>query len=132
MKELNYIHKEVKALLEAFGYKPEVKIFKEMVEMSFHVNNGYETMPIRHKNAISMLAKGYLMEFCYGSDTQHVRLYHDYKGLMPDDDRYGCLLHVIRKVDSDSEMTRRGMEVFVNMGDQFKRFVNWKDVTTEE
>ena len=25
-----------------------------------------------------------------------------------------------------------GQEVFVNMGDHFKRFVNWKEVTSEE
>lgn len=135
--ELNSIHQEVKALLEAFGYKPEVRIYtnksgKRFVDIFFHVNNGFETMPIRHKNAISMLAKGYLRCFDYASDTQYVCLYDECKGLKPDDDRYGCLLHLIRQVDSDSLMPSRGSEVFVNMGDHFKRFVNWEDVTTEE
>lgn len=137
MKELNYIHKEVKALLEAFGYNPKVNTHTtefgyDIVDIHFHVNNGYETMPIRHKDAIIMLAKGYLSEFYYGQDTQHVRLYSKCKGLRPDDDRYGCLLHEARLVSSDEPHLRSGIEVFVNMGDHFKRFVNWEDVTTEE
>lgn len=135
--ELNNIHKEVKALLEAFGYKPEVETYRSsfdeiIVDMHFHVNNGYETMPIRHKDAIIMLAKGYLAEFYYGQDTQHVRLYSKCKGLRPDDDRYGCLLHEARLVSSDEPHLRSGIEVFVNMGDHFKRFVNWEEVTSEE
>lgn len=135
--KLNNIHKEVKALLEAFGYNPEVKTHTtefgyDIVDMHFHVNNGYETMPIRHKDAIIMLAKGYLAEFYYGQDTQHVRLYSKSKGLRPDDDRYGCLLHEARLVSSDEPHLRSGIEVFVNMGDHFKRFVNWEDVTSEE
>lgn len=135
--ELNNIHKEVKALLEAFGYKPEVETYRSsfdeiIVDMHFHVNNGYETMPIRHKDAIIMLAKGYLAEFYYGQDTQHVRLYSKCKGLRPDDDRYGCLLHEARLVGSDEPHLRSGIEVFVNMGDHFKRFVNWEEVTSEE
>lgn len=136
--ELNNIHKEVKALLEVFGYKPEVETYRSsfdeiIVDMHFHVNNGYETMPIRHKDAIIMLAKGYLAEFYYGQDTQHVRLYSRCKGLRPDDDRYGCLLHEIRTVDADEPWAchRSGTEIFVNMGDHFKRFVNWKDVKAE-
>lgn len=135
--ELNNIHKEVKALLEAFGYNPEVNTHTtefgyDIVDIHFHVNNGYETMPIRHKDAIIMLAKGYLAEFYYGQDTQHVRLYSKCKELKPDDDRYGCLLHEARLVSSDEPHLRSGIEVFVNMGDHFKRFVNWEDVTSEE
>ncbi len=134
--EINNIHKEVKALLEAFGYKPEVETYRSsfdeiIVDMHFHVNNGYETMPIRHKDAIIMLAKGYLAEFYYGQDTQHVRLYSECKGLNPDDERYGCLLHEARLVSSDEPYLRKGAEIFVNMGDHFKRFVNWEDVTSE-
>lgn len=135
--KLNNIHQEVKALLEAFGYKPEVETHRSsfdkiIVDMHFHVDNGYETMPIRHKDAIIMLAKGYLAEFYYGQDTQHVRLYGKCKGLKPDDERYGCLLHEVRLVSSDEPHLRSGIEVFVNMGDHFKRFVNWEDVTSED
>lgn len=136
-KELNYIHKEVDSLLKAFGYKPEVKTYTtksgiDMVEFSFHVNNGYETMPIHHKDAISMLAKGYLSEFSYKDDTQYVCLYYECKGLNPDDDRYSCLLHEVHLVSSEEPLPRSGAEVFVNMRDHFKRFVNWKEMTTGE
>ena len=57
------IHQEVVPLLEAFGYKPEVKVNKPTVgyiDICFPVKYGFETMPTRHKDAISMLAKGYL------------------------------------------------------------------------
>ena len=53
--EINEIHKEVVALLEAFGYKPEVKVNKPTVgyiDICFPVKNGFETMPTRHKDAI--------------------------------------------------------------------------------
>ncbi len=133
---MKYIHSEVKALLEAFGYKPEVKKYKTnkglcMVDLYFHVDNGYDTMPIRHKDAITMLDKGFLSEFYYGQDTQHVRMFGDYVGLNPDDDRYGCLLYEIRLVDSGELVPERGEEIFVNMGDHFKRFVNWQNVSSE-
>ena len=61
--EINEIHKEVVALLKAFGYKPEVKVNHPSVgyiDICFPVKNWFETMPTRHKDAISMLAKGYL------------------------------------------------------------------------
>ena len=80
------ICQEVVALLEAWGYKPEVKVNKPAVgyiDICFPVKNGFETMPTRHKDAISMLAKGYLSEFYYVSDTQHVYLRHECNGLEP-------------------------------------------------
>lgn len=89
-------------------------------------------MPTRHKDAVIMLAKGYLSELYYGQDTQHVRLYSECEGLNPDDDRYGSLLHEVRLVNSDEPYLRKGIEVFVNMGDHFKRFVNWEDVTSKD
>ena len=133
--EINEIHKEVVALLEAFGYKPEVKVNKPTVgyiDICFPVKNGFETMPTRHKDAISMLAKGYLFSFYYESNTQHVYLRNECKGLKPNDDRYSCLIHEMRLASSDEPYYGDGQEVFVNMGDHFKRFVNWKDVASEE
>lgn len=132
--ELQPIQKEVVSLLQAFGYKPEVKTyhathFKTIVEISFPVNNGFETMPTRHKDAIAMLVKGYLSEFYYEQDTQYIRLYYNCKGLDPDDSRYACLLHELRLVNSE-HLCKPGTEVFVNMGDHFKRLVNWTDVTS--
>ena len=129
------IHQEVVALLEAWGYKPEVKVNKPTVgyiDICFPVKYGFETMPTRHKDAISMLAKGYLSEFYYASDTQHVYLYNECNGLKPNDDRYSCLIHEMRLVSSNEPCFNNGQEVFVNMGDHFKRFVNWKEVTSEE
>ena len=133
--EINEIHKEVVALLEAFGYKPEVKVNKPTVgyiDICFPVKNGFDTMPTRHKDAISMLAKGYLSVFYYESNTQHVYLRNECNGLKPNDDRYSCLIHEMRLASSDEPYYGDGQEVFVNMGDHFKRFVNWKEVTSEE
>lgn len=129
------IHQEVVALLEAFWYKPEVKVNKptvDYIDICFPVKNGFETMPTRHKDAISMLAKGYLSSFYYASNTQHVYLRNECNGLKPNDDRYSCLIHEMRLVSSDEPYFGDGQEVFVNMGDHFKRFVNWKEVTSEE
>lgn len=129
------IHQEVVALLKAFGYKPEVKVNHPSVgyiDICFPVKNGFGTMPARHKDAISMLTKGYLYEFYYASDTQHVYLLNECNGLKPNDDRYSCLIHKMRLVSSNEPCFGDGQEVFVNMGDHFKRFVNWKEVTSEE
>lgn len=129
------IHQEVVALLEAFGYNPEVEVNKQTfgyIDIYFPVKNGYETMPTRHKDAISMLAKGYFGEFYYASGYQHVYLRNECNGLNPDDDRYSCLIHEMRLVSSKEPCFGNGQEVFVNMFDHFKRFVNWKDVTSEE
>ena len=133
--EINEIHKEVVALLKAFGYKPEVKVNKptvDYIDICFPVKNGFDTMPTRHKDAISMLAKGYLSEFYYASGNQHVYLRNECNGLKPNDDRYSCLIHEMRLASSDEPYYGDGQEVFVNMGDHFKRFVNWKEVTSEE
>ena len=129
------VHQEVIALLEAFGYKPEVKVNKPTVgyiDICFPVKYGSETMPTRHKDAISMLAKGYLSEFYYASGNQHVYLRNECNGLKPNDDRYSCLIHEMRLVSSNEPCFGNGQEVFVNMGDHFKRFVNWKEVSSEE
>ena len=128
------IHQEVTALLEAFGYKPRVKVNKPTVgyiDICFPVKYGSETMPNRHKDAISILAKGYLSEFYYASGNQHVYLRNECNGLKPNDDRYSCLIHEMRLVSSNEPCFCNGQEVFVNMGDHFKRFVNWKEVTSE-
>lgn len=133
--KVNEICQEVIALLQAFGYKPEVKVNKPTVgyiDICFPVKNGFETMPTRHKDAISMLAKGYLSEFYYESDNQHIYLCNECNGLKPNDDRYSCLIYEMLLVSSNEPVFDNGKEVFVNMGDHFKRFVNWKEVTSEE
>ena len=129
------IRQEIVAMLMAWGYKPEVKVNKPTIgtiDICFPVKYGFETMPTRHKDAISMLAKGYLLVFYYASGKQHVYLRNECKGLEPNDDRYSCLIHKMRLVSSNEPCFGNGQEVFVNMGDHFKRFVNWKEVTSEE
>ena len=78
-----------------------------------------------------MLAKGYLSEFYYTSGNQHVYLRNECNGLKPNDDIYSCFIHEMRLVSSKEPCFGNGQEVFVNMGDHFKRFVNWKEVTSE-
>lgn len=129
------INQEVIAMLFALGYKPEVKVNNPdvgYIDICCHVKNGSDTMPTRHKDAISMLAKGYLYEFYYASDIQHIYLRNECIGLKPNDDRYSCLIHEMRLVSSDEHKIGNGLELFVNMGDHFKRFVNWKEITFEE
>lgn len=95
---MNDITLEVCVLLKAFGYNPYVSKYTtndslNMVDISFAVNNGSESLPQRYKDAISMLVKGYLSEFYYQNDIQHVKLYNDHPdGLEPDDNRYSCLI----------------------------------------
>lgn len=72
-----------------------------------------------------MLAKGYLSEFYYGGDIQHIYLYKKCHGLEPDDDCYSCLLHEIKLVNSITPKCNSGSEIFVNMGDHFSRYVDW-------
>ena len=44
------------------------------------------------------------------------------KGLLPDDDRYSCLIHEMNKVSSDEErINSYGKEYFFNLGDRFER-----------
>lgn len=126
------IRQEVITLLESFGYKPEVKANTRLyIDICFPVKDS-ETMPTRYKDAISMLSKGYLAEFYYTAGYQHVYLLKECNGLEPDDDRYSCLIHEIRLVDSNEPYFGNGQEVFVNMGDNFKRFINWKEVTSKD
>lgn len=119
--DIKTLQNEVVKMLEGFGYKPEVNDKGKLIDISFHVNNGFETMPHRQKDAVRMLVKGYLEEFYYGQDTQHVYLYKDFcHGLDPDDERYCGLLHEMCKVYSSEEIPER--ETFQNCGDYFKRW----------
>lgn len=131
--EATKIAREIVVLLEAWGYKPEVKKLSDMyTDICCIVKDGFGSMSQRHKDAISMLAKGYLSSFDYESDIQHIYLQNECKGLKPNDDRYSCLIREIIRVNSKDKLYRNGDEVFVNMGDHFKRFVNWKEETVNE
>lgn len=121
MKE---IHNEVKKMLEAFGYNVSVTESSSHVYFSFPVKNGSESMPIRYKDAITMLAKGYLQEFYYmPGGTQEVILHQACLGLYPNEDRYSTLLREIRLVRTHEDDSEDKMEAFINMGDHFERYV---------
>lgn len=123
MVDLETIKQEIKSVLEAFGYKPTFKSNENFEEIQFY-SPGSDSFLQRHKDAISMLSKGYLMEFYYMGDTHHVRLYKECKGLDPDNDRYSTLIYVMNKVPKNEiRCLEPGNEVFVNMYDHFKRLV---------
>ena len=94
-----------------------------------------ETKGLQNENLNSVIYLQNLWfstQFYYASGNQHVYLRNECNGLNPDDDRYSCLIHEMRLVSSNEPCFGNGQESFVNMGDQFKRFVNWKEVTSEE
>ena len=118
------IKKEVVALLTSFGYKPIVKEYENFDDIQVLVH-GSDAFYQRYKDAISMLVKGYLQEFYYENDTQHIRLYKECKGLFPNDDRYSCLIYQMNKVPyNEYPCNQKGEEVFVNLVDSFTRLVN--------
>lgn len=128
------IEYEVTTLLEAFGYNPKIqdKVVingKELIDIYFSVNNGSDSFPIRYKDAIRMLVKGYLYEFSYEpGGIQHIYLYNKNNGLHTDDDRYSCLLSTIVKQSSyEPECNHPGDEIFVNMCDHFKHLYQFQE-----
>lgn len=125
--ELSRTQREVKELLEAFGYKPEPQFHqldKGFVILKVPVKNGSESLPQRYKDAIAMLAKGYLSEIYYSSDCFYIWLSVDCLGIFPDDERYSCLVHELIHA-KDRKPTDQGLEVFINFGDHFTRgFIN--------
>lgn len=123
------LQNEVIAVLKAFGYNPEVKEntpSNGYNDIYFRVDNGFDSMQARHKDAILMLVKGHLLEFYYGGDIQHIYLSRECHGLEPNDNRYSCLLYKMKLVKSDEPYYKDGSEIFVNMGDRFIRFADWQ------
>ena len=60
------IHQEVIALLQAWGYKPEVKVNKPAsayIDICFPVKNGFDTMPTRHKTLFLCSQKAICLNF---------------------------------------------------------------------
>ena len=129
---------EVATLLEAFGYNPKIqdKVTingKELIDIYFSVNNGSDSFPVRYKDAVRMLVKGYLYEFSYKpGGSQHIYLYKKNNGLHTDDDRYSCLLSTIVKQSSDDpECNYPGEEIFVNMGYYFKHLYQFQEKNSD-
>lgn len=107
---------EVIKLVESFGFKPILTEKEKKIEVKFVVKNGFESFPTRYKNCISMLLGGFLSEFYYGGDFQYIYILKDRKGIDPDDDKYGCLLHEMRLVEDDNDK-----DIFINRIDHFER-----------
>lgn len=132
MDKVVQIRKEIIKTLQAFGYEDVSFVEREKsYEISFPVNNGFETFLQRHKDAISMLAKGFLCSFYYTSDRKQVILHKKCRGLDPDDGRYSYLLHAMRIAENNK--TKKGdvcgKEIFINMYDHFERVLLEKPVT---
>ena len=125
---MNDVTSEVCVFLRAFGFNPYVNRYTtkngtSISDVSFTVDNGSESLYQRYKDAISMLVKGYLMEFYYQGNTQHVRLYETPVGLDRDNDRYSCLIKEMIHVQDDKPAVS---EMFINMGDHFNRMVQYE------
>lgn len=124
--DIELIINEVIGVLHSFGYNGiEHDVNKLFHVIHFHVDNGSDSMPTRHKDAISMLTKGYLNVFSYKSDRQYIYINKELKGIDPDDDRYSCLIHEMIHVQ-DNKRTKEevdGKEIFINRYDHFDRFV---------
>ena len=83
---------------------------------------GFEGFKQRHKDAIVLLTKGYLLEIYYLSDRHHVLLYKELQGLDPDDDRYSTLIYTAMEVpDTETPCRVAGNEIFINNVDHFTR-----------
>ncbi len=65
---------------------------------------------------------GFLSEFYWVNGKHHIYIREECKGLLPDDDRYSCLIYEMNKVSSDEErINSYGKEYFFNFGDRFER-----------
>lgn len=128
LNDMENLINEVIEVLRAFGYEPKVEkhvnaVFGDEYDIYFHVSDGSDSMKQRHKDSISMLVKGYLNEFYYESDTQHVRISDNIcYGLEPDDGRYSCLIHEMIHVN---DKILPDYEMFVNLGDRFQRLTKF-------
>ena len=79
-------------------------------------------LSVRHQKMIEMLLGGFLSEFYWVNGKHHIYIREECKGLLPDDDRYSCLIHEMNKVSSDEErINSYGKEYFFNLGDRFER-----------
>lgn len=123
MVDIEILKDEVIEMVKGFGYKPVVKEYENWIDIQFY-SPGFDSFPRRYIDAISMLVKGYIMEFYYGQDMHHIRLYTECQGQDPDSDRYSCLIYAMNKVKYDEPKLAAGKEVFVNMGDRVERLVS--------
>ena len=122
MKNMNHIELSVElmSILRALNYSCELKTIEgKSIVMDIAVQG---ELSVRHQKMIEMLLGGFLSEFYWVNGKHHIYIREECKGLLPDDDRYSCLIYEMNKVSSDEErINSYGKEYFFNLGDRFER-----------
>lgn len=108
---------ELMSILRALNYSCELKTIEgKSIAMDIAVQG---ELSVRHKKMIEMLLGGFLSEFYWVNGKHHIYIREECKGLLPDDDRYSCLIYEMNKVSSDEErINSYGKEYFFNLGDR--------------
>ena len=123
MEKITILCEEVQNVLKTLGYE-DIKLRDKVsyfeIECKSPWDLGSYGFKRRHKDAISLLTKGYLLDIEYMSDRHYIHLHKHLKGIEPDNDRYGCMIYTAMKVDED-DMIRN--DVFVNHIDHCDRIV---------
>ena len=123
MEKITILCEEVQNVLKSLGYEDielndKVSYFEILFKSPWDLGSyGFKR---RHKDAIILLTKGYLLDIEYMSDRHYIHLHKQLKGIEPDNDRYGCMIYTAMKVDED-DMIRN--DVFVNHIDHCDRIV---------
>ena len=113
---------EIISCLKALGYSTELSNVDGKVICTDIKIKG-ELKP-RHMKMVEMLSGGFLSEFYFSNDIHHVYLRKECNGLLPDDNRYSCLLYEVNKVQSSEDKTLSyNREAFCNKGDHFERVI---------
>lgn len=127
IKDSRELLDEVERMLKALGY---VNFSRKNEEKHYDLaftspwDFGFEGFRQRHKDAVTLLTKGYLLEIYYLADRHHVLLYKELQGLHPDDDRYSTLIYTAMEVPhTETPCREAGKEVFINEVDHFVRKV---------
>ena len=117
MKNMNHIELSVElmSILRALNYSCELKTIEgKSIVMDIAVQG---ELSVRHQKMIEMLLGGFLSEFYWVNGKHHIYIREECKGLLPDDDRYSCLIYEMNKVSSDEErINSYGKEYFFNLG----------------
>ena len=111
---------ELMSILRALNYSCELKTIEgKSIVMDIAVQG---ELSVRHQKMIEMLLGGFLSEFYWVNGNHQINIREECKGLLPDDDRYSCLIDEMNKVSSDEErINSYGKEYFFNHGDRFER-----------
>ena len=123
MEKITILCEEVQNVLKSLGYEDitlndKISYFEIIFKSPWDLgSSGFKR---RHKDAISLLTKGYLLDIEYMSDRHYIHLHKHLKGIEPDNDRYGCMIYTAMKVDDEDKIRN---DVFVNHIDYCDRVV---------